>query len=681
MTDFSELGSVELIQCKRRLERTRTILSSLSLPFMAQLSSGPDRPPSVTHQGLVTTSPHDPAQSHQWTARSLSRTSSDWRRQDVLLGVGLVAAFSLLVLVTSVALGLNPKSLRVVASVGGATAALDLVLLLSPWPRLAGRLLMVFPVVLVVGEVSLALLTKGVAINYTAFFTLAFFYVGLTQPRGTGLVFALVAIPGWVLTQQDLTPGVGIRLLLALVIWLLLSDILAVRAAHGRAHTKRLVAQANTDVLTGLASRLLLSDRIERLGADPNRARSSLLFIDLDGFKTINDTYGHAAGDELLMAVAGRVRSTLRDGDLAARLGGDEFAALFEGSDLTQATGIATRLLATLSAPIPLSRARVTVTASIGIVEIVPSASADQVLRDADLAMYEAKSSGRNRLSVFKQDMHVRMTRRMELETELRDGVESEQFEVYFQPVVHMDTGAVVGAEALLRWRHPRRGLLVPGEFLATSEELGLMEPLGDWVLRQACTQARQWQSPDPGQAFSVAVNLSAPEMFAEDLKGRIERALDIAQLPGSLLILEITERVLMTDSSLARKRLEELRHLGVRIALDDFGTGYSSLAYLRELPVDILKIDRSFVTPLGRDHQALALLRSITAIADALSLDVVVEGVETAAQKELLVELGCHIAQGYYFGRPTSALDFEGCLIRMRKGHGAIGTDLASRS
>ncbi len=397
------------------------------------------------------------------------------------------------------------------------------------------------------------------------------------------------------------------------------------------------------------------------------------MFIDLDGFKTVNDSYGHAAGDELLVVVAERIRSTLRDGDTCARLGGDEFAALLEDCDLDRATQVATRMLAALSGPIALSGGRVAVTASIGIVDVVAPATAERVLRDADLAMYEAKSSGRNRLSIYEQAMKTRMTSRLELETELRDALDAGQFEIHYQPVVHTGTGAIIGAEALLRWRHPRRGLLEPAEFLATAEDLGLMEPLGDWVLRMACHQARTWQSINPARALTMAVNLSVPELFAADLPARVEWALADAELPGTLLVLEITERVIMADAALAGRRLEELRRFGVRIAIDDFGTGYSSLAYLRQLPVDILKIDRSFVTPLGSDSQAVSLLRSIVAIAHALLLDIVVEGVETAGQAEILAELGCHIVQGYYFSRPTSAEDFGAQLAQMQLRQGSI--------
>jgi diguanylate cyclase (GGDEF)-like protein len=592
--------------------------------------------------------------------------------QDVLLGAGLVGAFCIVLFGTSSALHLETDALRATTTVAGVTAAIDLCFLVLLWSRPGPWTLLSFPLLLMASDVAMGLLTEGVALSYSGFFTLAFFYVGLTQRRGTGPVLAVLAGPAWVLTQGPWNSGVGIKLILAIVIWLLLSDVLAVRTTRSRINTRRLVVQANTDALTGLASRLLLADTIEGLPMMPKRSESSLLFIDLDGFKSVNDTYGHAIGDELLVVVADRIRSTLREGDLAARLGGDEFAALLDVCDLDRATQVANRILSAVSEPITLSRGRVAVTASIGIVKIVPPATAEHVLRDADLAMYEAKSAGRHRLSIFARDMQVRVTDRLELETELRDALGVDQFEVYYQPVVHMGTGAIVGAEALLRWRHPRRGLLAPAEFLDAAERMGLMDLLGDWVLQQACTQAREWQPIDPARVFTMAVNLSVPEMFAANLTNRIERALENAELPAGLLVLEITEGVIMADATLASQRLQEVRSLGVRIAIDDFGTGYSSLAYLRELPIDILKIDQSFVAPLGTDNQAVALLRSIVAMANALVLDVIVEGVETFDQVEMLENLDCHIAQGFYFGRPASARDFGNRLARTREGRGS---------
>jgi EAL domain-containing protein (putative c-di-GMP-specific phosphodiesterase class I) len=278
------------------------------------------------------------------------------------------------------------------------------------------------------------------------------------------------------------------------------------------------------------------------------------------------------------------------------------------------------------------------------------------VLRDADLAMYDAKSAGRNRVSTFEREMGERRAARLQLETELRDALKRNEFVLYYQPVVHLQTGAIVGTEALLRWNHPRRGLLGPDQFLSASEEIGVIVALGDWILQQACHQAIRWQPADPARAITMAVNVSAPEMLAPDFVTRVEGILTRSGLSGRLLVLEITERLVVSDAPLVRERIDELRRLGVRIAIDDFGTGYSSLAYLRELPVDILKIDQNFVKPLGVDARAGALLKSIVAIADALQLGVIVEGVETPNQVEILTGLGCEVAQGFHFARPGPA-------------------------
>jgi diguanylate cyclase (GGDEF)-like protein len=515
---------------------------------------------------------------------------------------------------------------------------------------------MMFPVLVVVSELALSALTDDEATNYTALLTLAFVYIGLTQARRTAAAFTLLAVPTWILAQDPFTPALAIRLCLALGVWVLIGEVLAARTAGGRANTKRLIASANNDLLTGLASRVLLSDRIASLLCQPEGPGGSLLLIDLDGFKTINDTFGHAAGDELLITIAQRLRASIRPEDLAARVGGDEFGVLLENGDLAMAAEVATRLLAALGEPTTLSRGRVAVTASIGIVGIGAATTAQEVLHDADIAMYEAKSSGRNRTAVFEREMQERVSHRLQLETELHDAVEDRQFEMYYQPIVNIQTLDIVGAEALLRWNHPGRGLLGPVDFLSASEEIGIIVTLGQWILRQTCLQAHAWQSRDPSRVLTMAVNLSAPEVFAADFASQVKEELARADLPGHMLVLEITERLLVADAFLARKRLEELKELGVRIAIDDFGTGYSSLAYLREFPVDIIKVDRSFVTPLGVDGQARALLRSIFAIADALVLDVIVEGVETSAQAEILTDLGCNIAQGYHFGRPMPA-------------------------
>ena len=588
---------------------------------------------------------------------------------DVLLGFGLVAAYCFFVVVAMVfSLGdiYGPGPVVVV----GLTMAADSCLLAFSGRRLSGRWLLCFPLLLVASELGLSVLVpSGEAAEFAGFFTLMFVFIGLTQRRGMGPLFILVAGPAWAFIERPWTDEVAVKSVLALAVWLLISEVLAARTDRMLVRTKHLVTIVNTDVLTGLGSRLYLSDCIERVVRRADAPSSTLLSIDLDGFKTVNEAYGPAAGDELLVAAARRIESILHAGDIAARLGADQFVALFEGCNLTQAERRAQQLLARINEPFGLSQGRVAITASIGIVGITPPTTADLVLRQADRALSDAKSAGRNRVSVHECAMEERTIRRLELETQLRDALANGEFEVHYQPVVHSSLDTIVGAEALVRWRHPERGLLTPDQFLAVSEDIGVIGPLGDWVLRQACHQAKRWQSIDPARAFSVAVNLSAPEMFSADLVSRVRSALDESGLAGTLLVLEITEGIIMADTEQATRQLTELRKLGVRIAIDDFGTGYSSLAYARELPVDILKIDRSFIAPLDVDHQAVALVRAIVGIARALDLDVIVEGVETAAQLDLLDDLGCHVVQGFYYGKPTSHSALEGRLIRSHAG------------
>lgn len=574
--------------------------------------------------------------------------------------MGLVVSFAVGVLGTFWALHPGTATVVATAIVEGSTLVGCAAVLLLPWRRLPQSALLVFPAILVASEAALSLSTRGVSPNYVGFFTLGFVYLGLTQSRRTVALFALLAVPAWLLGQETLTAALAIRLCLALAIWLLTGDALAKRAERDRADKKSLVARGNTDLLSGLASRPALMDGVARLLPEPG---ACLLMGGLDGFKTINDTFGHTTGDELVVAVAKRLCASTRPGDLVARLDGDEFAILLGSGGLAQAAQVAERVLRALAEPFPLSRGRVAITASIGIVALDMAATPEEALEEADIALYEAKSSGRNRTATYEREMQQRVARRVELETQLCDALAAGQFEVYYQPLVNLGTRDIVGAEALLRWHHPTRGLLAPGAFLAAAEEIGIMLPLGRRVLAQACGQARSWQGPDPGRALTVTVNVSAPEIFAADFIEQVEHALAQTDLGGEALVLEITERVLMADYDLARRRLEGLRALGVRTAIDDFGTGYSSLAYLREFPVDIMKIDRSFVTGLGVDSQATSLLRSILAIAEALMLDVIVEGVETGPQADLLADLGCGVAQGYYLGRPGTAEAFSALL------------------
>jgi diguanylate cyclase (GGDEF)-like protein len=421
---------------------------------------------------------------------------------------------------------------------------------------------------------------------------------------------------------------------------------------------------AHSDSLTGLANRLHLAncidDAVEQLR--PESPGIALLLLDLDGFKAVNDSFGHAIGDELLTMVARRLRGSLRPTDIGARLGGDEFAVLLRGVDHEQAFAAAQRVLAGISAPFVLSRSTVAISASIGLVHATDLRGSQDLMRDADVAMYRAKADGKSRVVSFERAMQDRVVRRLRLETELRRSVEDGDFLLHYQPLIDLDTLTVVGVEALIRWQHPTRGLLAPAEFIDVAEDTGLIVPLGRWVLEQATVAAAGWQSAS-GRPLSVAVNLSPRQLHDPDLVQCAADALATAGLSPDTLIIEITENLLLKDAELARSKLAALRDLGIKVAVDDFGTGYSSLAYLDRYPVDILKIDRSFVDPLGGSAKSAALVRSIIDMASALEIDAIAEGVEDEHQLATLQSLGCHFAQGFYFARPRPAADILGLL------------------
>jgi diguanylate cyclase (GGDEF)-like protein len=414
---------------------------------------------------------------------------------------------------------------------------------------------------------------------------------------------------------------------------------------------------AHTDPLTGLANRLSLAERIE-LGVEALETTSAgiaLLMLDLDGFKAVNDTYGHAIGDELLMMVARRLRGSLRPSDLVARLGGDEFAVLLERVDHHQTLAAAQRLLIAVNAPFTFSRGTISLGASIGLTHAADARGALDLMRDADVAMYRAKADGKNRIVSFEPAMQARVARRLRLETELRRSVDNGDFSLHYQPLVDLDTLEVVGAEALLRWRHPDRGLLLPTAFVDIAEDTGLILPLGRWVLEQAARDAAVWQQA-LDRPFSVSANLSPSQLHDPDLVAIIVAILQDADLPPESLIVEITENLLLKDAELARSRLAALRSVGVRVAVDDFGTGYSSFAYLDRYPVDILKIDRSFVGSLGGRPRAAVLVRSILELASAFDLETVAEGIESTEQLRTLRSLGCRFGQGFRFAVPRPA-------------------------
>ncbi|MGH2366569.1 MAG: putative bifunctional diguanylate cyclase/phosphodiesterase [Chloroflexota bacterium] len=430
-------------------------------------------------------------------------------------------------------------------------------------------------------------------------------------------------------------------------------------------YERELAQLAFHDPLSGLPNRALFLDRLERALARAERHHRpvAVLFLDVDNFKVVNDSLGHGVGDQLLVTVAERIQTCLRAEDTAARLGGDEFTVLLE--DVTaghEAEAVAERIAATLQVPIVLQGREVVVTASIGIAFSAPGRDRpDGLLRHADLAMYRAKTAGKARWAVFDQSMNDAAVERLELETDLRRALDREEFRVYYQPITHLGSRRITEVEALVRWEHPQRGLVSPAQFIPVAEETGLIVPLGQWVLEEACRQTRIWHREcpaQPGEApLTVSVNLSARQFQHPELVEDIARVLDETGIDSRSLKLEITESVVMANADAAVLTLHRLKDLGVQLAIDDFGTGYSSLSYLKRFPVDTLKIDRSFVDRLGQNPQDTAIVQSVVALAKTLRLSLTAEGVETAEQLGHLQELGCDRGQGYYFARPLPAV------------------------
>ncbi len=435
------------------------------------------------------------------------------------------------------------------------------------------------------------------------------------------------------------------------------------RRAHGD-----LQHRALHDDLTGLPNRSLLLDRVgqaaRRLDRRPGTA--ALLLVDLDDFKTINDTMGHPAGDQLLVVTAQRLEAELRDVDTAARIGGDEFALLIESlEDTAEALTVADRIRRAIAQPCEVEGSEVRPHSSIGVVIMTGGDdSPAELLRNADLAMYAAKQAGKQRCETFKSEMHVNAIERAHLERSLRNAVQRDELALRYQPTIDLESGAVIGFEALIRWEHPERGLLSPGKFIPLAEETGIIVPLGRWVLRTACAQLRTWQRTDPQRyaGLSVAVNLSARQLERPGVVADVRYALEHTGLDPRLLVLELTESMLLGGEELLG-RLVELRALGVRLAVDDFGTGYSSLAYLRQFPIDILKIDRSFVAGIVSRHADATLAATIIELGRMLELTTVAEGIEEPEQLELLRSLGCRVGQGFLIAEPLAADEVQAFL------------------
>lgn len=451
-----------------------------------------------------------------------------------------------------------------------------------------------------------------------------------------------------------------------------LADFLSIAlAASGRMQAQeQLQHLANFDRLTALPNRAMFHDRLSHAlrKAERSSREIGLLFVDVDRFKAINDSLGHHSGDRVLRAIAKRLVRCVRKADTVARLGGDEFTVILEElEDIDTVLAVCDRILETVAEPLVLGDNELTLTCSIGIA-MYPGDGAEPelLLQNADTAMYRAKQTGRNGYQFFTEDMHSQAMERLERESDLRKALQRNEFMLVYQPQVDTRSGCTVGMEALVRWQHPTRGLVSPKEFIPLAEETGLIPRIGEWVLHEACRQAREWRDRY-GDGFHIAVNLSVGQFIMRNVPTLVKEVLAASGLPPEALLLEITESLAVGEAESTLVLLEDLKALGCRLALDDFGTGNSSLSYLKRFPVDIIKIDRSFVSDLSLDAHDAAIAKATIGLARSLRLDVVAEGVETEEQKRWLEKEGCHMMQGYLFSEPLAARECDRWLSRVR--------------
>ncbi|MCW9014270.1 MAG: EAL domain-containing protein [Gammaproteobacteria bacterium] len=422
------------------------------------------------------------------------------------------------------------------------------------------------------------------------------------------------------------------------------------------------------DTLTGLPNRMLFMDRMDQAisRAMRNQENFALLFIDIDNFKVINDSMGHEAGDKLLISITQRLRETLRMSDTIARLGGDEFTVVLENLSEPEAVILVVKnLLEKISEPIEISGREVHIGASIGI-SMYPDdgISFGNLLKNADTAMYRAKDLGRNTFQFYTAEMSEIAMRRLELENSLRNAVESQDFVIFYQPKYDFKRGKCCGMEALVRWDHPEKGIVSPDEFIPLAEETGLIVPLGEWVIKTACAQYSLWKQA--GYVLNnISINVSARQFHEQDITGLFQQVLQETGLNPAEIEIELTESTLISNQRKARGIINELHDMGLLIALDDFGTGYASMSYLKDFPIDTVKIDRSFVRDIPDDKEDTAIVKAITGLAEALGLSLIAEGVETEQQIMFLKDIGCLHGQGYYWSKPVSALEFERTILR----------------
>lgn len=515
------------------------------------------------------------------------------------------------------------------------------------------------------GELT-SIATMGAPVSHNAFRRTS------TVNAGGTWIVRVAEQPSW----GPLTPGEqGLAVLLGGTFGALLFGAFVLLLARGKAKALRLVAsktaelryQAFHDTLTGLPNRALIVDRAEHALALARRGHGEIaaMYLDLDGFKDINDSAGHPVGDELLRLVATRLTSVLRESDTVGRFGGDEFVILIDADEVTRPELVARRLLDVLDEPFFVqadTSSALSVSASIGIATGLRE-NAMELLRDADIALYAAKAGGRNRFAFFEQGMHAAVEDRLALETDLRAAVGSDQLFLEYQPTFDLANGGLVGVEALIRWQHPSRGVIPPADFIPIAEETGLILPIGHWVLETACAQAARWHRD--GYPIELSVNVSARQLDDPQLEQQVLETLRANRLDPRYLTLEITESLLMRDAKTVVARLERLKDIGVRIAIDDFGTGYSSLAYLEQFPVDALKLDRSFIAGIANSSEARAVIHSLVQLGKTLQLAIVAEGIEDANQLAQLRDEDCDRGQGFLLARPLSPAALQPILDR----------------
>lgn len=433
---------------------------------------------------------------------------------------------------------------------------------------------------------------------------------------------------------------------------------------------QRLRHETVHDALTGLPNRTLFMKRLADATHRARRGQDSLfavLFLDVDGFKLVNDSMGHHVGDEMLVSIARRLEGCVRGGDIVARLGGDEFAILLERIvDVRDAAMVAERVQEALQVPLSIGGYEHATSASIGVaLSTGASEQPEYVLRSADIAMYRAKNTGRGRYEMFDRAMHAEALTRLQIESDLRHAFDRNEFFLHFQPIVSLAEGRVVGVEALVRWRHFERGVVSPATFVPVAEDTGLVVPLGRWVLKEACRQAREWQTQWPDQQpLAISVNLSVREFAQPDLVRAVASILEETGLSPKCLRIEITESAIIGQKHPAIETVEQLRALGVGIHLDDFGTGYSALSYLHRLPLDAVKVDRAFTSSIDQEERPLHVVKAIISLAHAIGLEVVAEGVTNARQLELLRDMGCDLAQGFFFSRPCNNEELTALMV-----------------